>query len=213
LQAVRPNDVLRAKGKLIIGYVGVIGVQDGVDCMIRMLGHLRHDLKREDFHAVIVGTGTALASIKQLAQELNVDDAVTFTGHLSGDDLLRTIAAFDICITPDPSNPYNDSCTTIKTMEYMAMSKPTVAFDLPENRLSAGDSGVYATDNDEMQLATLTNELMDNNLRRDQMGAIGRELVETRFAWRHQRENLVALYASLLHPAAMNARHETIAAK
>lgn len=211
LRDVVPNDFIRSKASFILGYVGVIGVQDGVDCLVRMLKHLRSDLGQDDFHAVVVGTGPALATIQRLASDLGVSDLLTFTGYLDGDDLLRTIAAFDICVTPDPSNPYNDSCTTIKTMEYMAMSKPTVAFDLPENRLSAGDAGVYASGNDEMQLAELTRDLMGDAQRRAQMGSIGRERIETTFAWNHQRENLVSLYSTLLRPAQRTKPEETVA--
>ena len=198
LEELTANPKYRSMRKSIIGYVGVIGIQDGVDYMIRMLSHLRYELHRTDFHAVIVGTGTALASLQDLAKELKIDEFVTFTGYLTGDDLLQTIASFDIAVTPDPSNPYNDSCTTIKTMEYMAMSKPTVAFDLPENRHSAGDSAVYASANEVIELANLTRDLMDDEDRRKRMGQIGRKLVEEKFAWDHQSEHLVSLYDSLL---------------
>ena len=197
LGEIVPNQKFALMEKTILGYVGVIGVQDGVDYMIRMIKHLRYDLGREDFHAVIVGDGSALVDLQELAAELKVADAITFTGYVAGDELLQTIASFDIAVTPDPSNPYNDSCTTIKTMEYMAMSKPTVAFDLPENRHSARESAVYATCNDESELARLTQELIDNPERRIEMGRIGRKLIQEEFAWEYQRQNLIDLYDSL----------------
>ncbi len=122
----------------VIGYVGVIGVQDGVDYMVRALHKLHTELGRQDFVAVIVGYGPAVVQLKKLVHELGLDDKVHFTGRVEFREVPQYIAAFDICLTPDPSNSYNDSCTTIKTMEYMALGKPTVCFQTHENRVDSG---------------------------------------------------------------------------
>jgi glycosyltransferase involved in cell wall biosynthesis len=126
LEDVEPLSTLRNTGKLILGYVGVIGIQDGVDYFIRTLHELKVRHARNDFLAVIVGNGPAMGELKRLAEELHVLDVIHFTGMIPFPTVPSHIAAFDICFTPDPSNAYNDSCTTIKTMEYMALRKPTV---------------------------------------------------------------------------------------
>ena len=61
--------------------------------------------------------------------------------------MLRYLTITDVCLSPDPSNELNDRSTMIKTMEYMAMGKPVVAFDLPETRYSAQHAALYATPN------------------------------------------------------------------
>ena len=61
-----------------------------------------------------------------------------------------------------------------KIVEYMAMSRPLVSFDLVEARVSAGDAAVYATPNDEREFARLIAELLDDPERRARMGALGR---------------------------------------
>ena len=147
LEPTRPLESLRTSSKTIIGYMGWINVQDRVDMLIRAIDHLKNQLGRTDFRAVIVGSGSAVKELKRLVAELRLEEVVEFTGHRVGDDLLRHVASFDICVTPDPSNPYNDTCSMVKTMEYMAMAKPIVAFDLPENRWSAGEAGFYAGGN------------------------------------------------------------------
>jgi glycosyltransferase involved in cell wall biosynthesis len=198
---------LRNRGKVIVGYVGMIGVQDGLDCLIRTLAELRYNLGRKDFLAVVVGSGPALEQIQNLSRELKLDDYVLFAGYVTGDDLLRHIASFDICVTPDPSNPYNDSCTTIKTMEYMAMGKPTVAFDLPENRHTAGDAALYADGNDETELANKIRELMDDPERRARIGRLARERVQRYFMWEMQAPQLLDLYQGLFSGDAPRLRH------
>jgi glycosyltransferase involved in cell wall biosynthesis len=198
LEPHQPIARLRHGDRLLVGYVGIIGVQDGVDYLLRALDCLRKDFKRRDFLAVIVGSGPALDDLKRLAVDLNLQEVVEFAGYRSGDDLLRHLASFDICVTPDPSNPYNDSCTTIKTMEYMAMGKPVVAFDLPENRVSAGDAALYASRNNERELAQLIARLMDQPEERALLGERGRQRVIKHWRWEIQQDNLMEVYDGLL---------------
>jgi glycosyltransferase involved in cell wall biosynthesis len=196
-KSVEPLPRLR-DGRFVIGYVGVIGIQDGVDCLIRALDILRREFDREDFRAVIVGGGPAVDDLKRLIADLDLQQHVEFTGFVMGDELLRNIASFNVAATPDPSNSYNDSCTTIKTMEYMAMAKPVVAFDLPENRVSAGDAALYATDNCERQFASLIDRLMDDPFEREVLGRRGRQRILDHFTWEKQSNRLIELYDGLL---------------
>ena len=114
LDDIAPLDDIASDDTLVLGYVGVVGIQDGVDYMVRAIHQLRTIHHREDFVVVIVGGGPALHSLKQIAVDLGVNDLIQFTGMIPFPNVPRHIAAFDICLTPDPSNPYNDSCTTIK---------------------------------------------------------------------------------------------------
>ena len=80
------------------------------------------------------------------------------------------LSAADICIDPDPSNPFNDRCTMVKMMEYMALGKPIVAFDLPVHRIAAQAAAVYAHPNDEFDFTQRILALMDDPERREKMG-------------------------------------------
>jgi glycosyltransferase involved in cell wall biosynthesis len=192
---VAPDPVLRAKASTILGYVGIMGPQDGVDYLLRSVRHLIYDLGREDVYCVLMGKGDSIPDLQYLAEQLGIADRVWFTGWISSkDELYRLLSTVDICIDPDPSNPYNDLCTMIKMMEYMDVQKPIVAFDLPEHRFSAGDAAVYAQANDEMDMARKIAELIDDPDRRQHMGEIGRERVDSDLSWEHQETNLLAAY-------------------
>jgi len=219
---VEPDPVLRRKARTIIGFVGVMGFQDGVDCFLRALRHLVFDLGRTDFYAVIIGTGDAWAGLKTMATELALDKYVWFTGRVSDEDLLRYLSAADICVDPDPSNPFNDRSTMIKVMEYMALAKPIVAFDLPEHRFTAQQAALYVKPNDELAFARALAELMDEPLRRQLMGAFGEHRIRTALAWRFSVPKLLDAYKQVLPlervlpttvvPAIDNTRHHTHAA-
>lgn len=197
LRLVQPDPDVRQKGETIIGYVGVMGYQDGVDYLLRALHRLVYDLGRTDFFGVIIGTGDAWPDLKELATQLDLDEYVWFTGRISDADLNRYLSTADICVDPDPSNPFTDRSTMIKMMEYMALAKPIVAFDLPEHRVTAQDAAIYARPNDELDFARQIAFLMDDPERRQRMGQIGRERIETGLAWSYQERHLLEAYETL----------------
>jgi glycosyltransferase involved in cell wall biosynthesis len=181
----------------ILCYVGDMGFHDGLDYLMRSLHHLAYYLNRTDFHCVLVGGGDAWSQTRALSQQLDLEDLVQFTGRVSHHDVGRFISAADICLAPEPSNAYNDRCTVIKIMEYMALAKPTVAFDLPEHRVTAQDAALYAHPNDESDLARLVALLMDAPERRQRMGQAGRARIESQLSWSHQEGRLLQVYQAL----------------
>ena len=158
------------RGAVIIGYIGVMGHQDGLDYLLRSLHQLVTIQGRSDFFCIIIGKGSALAALKAYARQLGLDQCVWFTGFIPETDVIRYLSTVDICVDPDPSNSFNDRCTMIKMMEYMALSKPIVAFDLPEHRVTAGQAALYARPNDEMDFARQIETLMDDPELRKKMG-------------------------------------------
>jgi glycosyltransferase involved in cell wall biosynthesis len=198
LRAVEPDRELRARAKTIIGYAGVMGFQDGVDYLLRALRHLRDDLGRSDFFCVIIGKGDARAGLQVLARQLGLDRQVWFTGWVPDAEYRRYLSSADICVDPDPSNPFTDRSTMLKMAEYMALGKPIVAFDLPEHRVTAQEAALYARPNDELAFARAIAELIDDPERRLAMGQLGRRRVETELAWRYSVPSLLRAYRAVL---------------
>jgi glycosyltransferase involved in cell wall biosynthesis len=192
-----PSERLRSMGKKILIYIGSLNPQDGVDYLLRALSHLVHDLRREDFYCVIMGTGDSLDDLRNLASTMRLDKFVEFTGWISDEELQANLAAADICMDPDPSSPLNDVSTWIKIMEYMAYAKPIVSFDLKETRYSAGEAALYVEPNDEYKFALATAKLMDDAVLRQGMGTYGRERVEREMQWSVVGRNLTRAYESL----------------
>ena len=81
-----------------------------------------------------------------------------------------------------------------KILEYMALQKPIVQFDLLEGRRSAGGAAAYARDNDCEDLARAILKLLDDPARHARMGAEGRKRVEEKLEWRHQVPSLLSAY-------------------
>ena len=131
LRPVEPDPEIRQRATCILGYVGVIGVQDGVDYFIRALDRLINELGYSNVLAIIIGKGDAVEDLQRLSRALKLDSHIWFTGRVSDEDLIRYLSTADVCVDPDPSNSFNDQSTMIKMTEYMALGRPIVAFDLP----------------------------------------------------------------------------------
>jgi glycosyltransferase involved in cell wall biosynthesis len=198
IRRVPPNPALKKGRKYLVGYVGVMGKQEGIDLLLQAVQLIVHHLKRTDVHFGLVGGGTELPAMRELAKRLQVDDYVTFTGRAPDAELLEMLNTADICVNPDRANDMNDRSTMNKIMEYMALGKPVVQFDLTEGRVSAGDASWYARPNDVADLAQKMVALLGDENMRIHMGAIGRQRVERVLSWQHEAPRLLAAYDHLL---------------
>lgn len=189
---------IRNGRKIVIGYVGIIGDQDGVDNMVRMTSELLKTFSIDDFTCAIVGDGPALSSVKSLAIELGVSEHVTFTGYLSGKQLIEVISEFDIGVIPDPINPYNDKISMNKVFEYSAMGLPIVAFNLSETKRLLKDAALIATSGDARGLAEQVARLIRDQDLRHHLGQKAKDLADREFVWETEAKRYVAAMTALL---------------
>ena len=192
-----PDPLLKQGRRYLVGYVGVMGTQEGIDYLLRAVRIMVSELNRTDVHFGLVGGGTELEAMKQYAEELGIGEYVTFTGRVPDEPMLTMLSTADVCVNPDVANVMNDKSTMNKIMEYMALGKPVVQFDLTEGRRSALEASVYAKRNDEKDLALRILELLDDEERRRRMGEYGRRRVENDLQWEHEAPKLLAAYETL----------------
>lgn len=197
LKIIDPVPALKQGRQYLVGYVGVMGKQEGIDYLLRAVRHIVFDKQRTDVHFGLVGGGTELEELKRYAVELGVGDYVTFTDRVPDQELLEMLNTADICVNPDVANEMNDKSTMNKIMEYMALAKPIVQFDLTEGRFSAGEASLYANKNDEIDLADKIVELLDDPDKRKQMGEFGRNRVINELEWEYEVPKLLAAYEAL----------------
>jgi len=197
LRILPPVDSLKMGRRYLVGYVGVMGAQEGIEYLLRAAKHIVIDMGRKDVHFGLVGGGTSLEEMKSYANELEIEDYVTFTGRVPDQEMLEMLNTADVCVNPDVANEMNDKSTMNKIMEYMALGKPIVQFDLTEGRFSAEDASLYAIKNDVQDMARKIVELLDNEERRDEMGQYGRRRVEEVLSWDHEAPKLLRAYEAL----------------
>jgi glycosyltransferase involved in cell wall biosynthesis len=194
---VEPDSTVRQLGRIVVGYLGIMNRQDDLDVFLAMARSVRADHGRDDIGFVMVGDGDDFSRLTQLRDRLGLSTVVRMTGRVPWDQVLSTLTACDICVQPDLPTVLNSKLTMNKLMEYMAFGKPIVAFDMPETRMSGGESGVYVTQFDGAGLAEAVVELADNPSRREQLGRAGRRRIEEELGWEHQSRHLLAVYERL----------------
>jgi len=177
----------------MVGYLGVMGDQEGIDLLLEAAAEIIFTHKR-NVQFVLVGGGPALADLQKQAETLGLQDHVTFTGRAPDDVLFDVLSNADICVNPDRVNPMNDQSTMNKILEYMAFSKPIVQFEVREGRFSAQEASLYAAANDTGDMAAKIMTLLDDPEMRARMGDYGRNRVESELSWDHQVDTLVAAY-------------------
>ncbi|MEH2158707.1 glycosyltransferase family 4 protein [Nostoc sp.] len=189
-----PNPNYRRGRNYLIGYMGVMGEPEGIDYLLRMVYYIVQKKNRSDIHFMLIGSGPAAEKLKALSKELGVTEFVEFTGFKQGEELLERLSSCDVCVEPSPTSAYNENCTMNKILEYMAMGKAIVQFDLREGRRSAQEASLYAKPNDEVEFAEKILELLDFPERREKIGAEGRRRMEEILEWQYQAPKLLEAY-------------------
>ena len=193
-KAVPPKAALKHGKAYLVGYVGTMSVQEGLDILLDVAVHIRK-MGRTDVHFTCVGGGPGLTALRQMVQEKDLGDMVNFTGRVSDQELLEILSTADVCVNPDKPCEMNDISTMIKVMEYMALGKPIVQFDLKEGKFSAQDASLYADARDPVaDFAAKIVWLLENPDARHRMAECGLKRVTQELAWEYSVPNLLAAY-------------------
>lgn len=193
-----PNKDIKRNKKYMVGYLGVIGKQEGIDYLLEAAKYIREKKGRNDIFFGIVGGGTYLEEAKERCIQLGINDIVEFTDRVSDEKMLEYINTADVCVNPDEFNEMNDKSTMNKILEYMALGKPIVQFNNKEGRVSAGESSLYADNNNAVDFAEKILYLLDNKEIRLKMGKIGRDRIEKELNWNITKVNLLKAYKTCL---------------
>jgi glycosyltransferase involved in cell wall biosynthesis len=188
-----PPDKQFLKGKkYLIGYVGVIGEQEGIDLLLESAKHIISI--RQDIQFAIVGDGPCFLEMKKLSTEMGINEYIDFYGRVPDDLLIAILNTADICVNPDKPTEMNNLSTMNKIMEYMALRKPVVQYDLKEGRFSAQEASLYAECGDTIDFSNKIIQLIDDPELRTKMGAFAYNRVLNELSWDYEKEKLIKFY-------------------
>lgn len=140
---------------LLVGSVSAMVGYEGFDTLIRSLPQL------PEFTAILVGDGTELPALKQLAVDCRVSDRVIFPGRVPAVEAWKWYAALDVFVVPRKDTPVCRTVTPIKPLAALALGIPVVTSDLPALREVTGNLGVYAKADDPDALALAVKQALE----------------------------------------------------
>ncbi len=194
-----PNPNIRKKARTVVGFLGNMNQQDGVNYLIEAAHEIINIRKRSDISFVLIGGGSVQESLARIVTKMGLEKSVLFAGRMKPDgEMMAVLSACDICVQPHPYTPLNDISTMCKAMEYMALGKPVIAFDLKETRVSCGDVALYVSEYSAHALAEKVLELAEAPELRREMGEKGRQRIERSYSWLHSVPHLLYAYKQAL---------------
>lgn len=195
MRVMEPVESIKRGFKYMVGYLGVIGQQEGIEYLIEAARYIKE--RDNNIFWGIVGGGPHLETLKKQAHDMGLDNCVEFTGRVPDQQMLEYLNTADVCVNSDKYNSMNDKSTMNKILEYMALAKPIVQFDLTEGRYSAQEASLYAKNNDAVDMADKITELLNDPERRKRMGEYGRDRVVNELSWEHTSKALLDGYEKL----------------
>jgi glycosyltransferase involved in cell wall biosynthesis len=184
--------------RYLVGYVGIIGQQEGIENLLRASEYIVREKQRKDIKFAVVGSGPHLKNVVRKSRDMGLERYVHFFGYVPDRMLYEILETSDVCINPEYGNEFTEKSTMIKVMEYMTFGKPIVQFYTTESQVTAGESAVYIRNNDARQFADAILDLLDDPARRERMGRIGRKRIEELLNWDIQKQNLTTVYRRVI---------------
>lgn len=192
-----PETSYRKGKKYLVGYVGVMGEPEGIDILLQSISYIVNNLNNKDIHFILVGSGPILEEMKKLASRLAINDYLDFPGRVSDNELLSILSSCDVCVNPDRNTQFNNLSTMNKVLEYMALGKPLVQFNLLEGKRSAGNASLYAEPDNVEDFAEKILFLLNDKELAKQMGIEGLNRMTQKLSWSHQEKELLKAYKAI----------------
>jgi len=180
------------RNKTLIIFLGRIDPKKGLDLLATAFGKV-HELFPET-HLIVAGQDNIgfLPTAKGYFQAAGCNEAVTFTGMLSGDLKYSALAAARIYVAPSYSEGFSMS-----VLEGMASGLPcviTTGCNFPE-----ADQVSCIVDIDVQGITQALIGLLQNPLEAKKMGDRAREFVLENYTWDKVAEKMVSLYSQILN--------------
>lgn len=187
-----------------VGYVGVMNTQDGLPVLLRAWSLVREVPELQRARLELVGDGEARPELERMAAELGLGDSVRFHGYRRPSEFVPVLAECSVCVSPDPPSQFNDVSTMVKVVDYLAIGRPIVAFDLLETRRVAGDAVRIVTPATPEALAGALSGLLSDRATVSRMAdAASARADELNLDWSASAARLVDAYDALVAPATL----------
>jgi len=149
---------------------------------------------------MVGGDDEDVVALKAVAEDLGVASSVVFTGLVEMQEAWSYVLASDICLSPFRPSPILDSTSPTKVVEYLALAKPVVVNDHPDQSQVIGESGAgVVTEYSPKAFAQGILELFQQPEQWAKMGQDGKAYVQNTRNYDVIAQSVGNVYQTLLH--------------
>ncbi len=183
-QAINDNKI--DTHKFVLLHHGTYSPTRGIENLIRSIAEL-DDFTKKYIKLLLVGIPqNKKTEIVSLCEELNITEKIDIISPVDNEKIPQYIQSCDVGVIPlPPNNQWWRVSVPLKTLEYLAMSKPIIATSIPFHKrlFENGLCGILIDDNEPKTIANAIIYLYKNIEKLYEMGKTGREIVEKYYTW------------------------------
>ena len=183
-----------------IGYLGTLASERRIDFLVRVLA-LVHE-SNPNVRLLLIGSGDRPGDEENIlneARRLGIESKLDMTGQLPQKEALARISRSQICLSPFYPTPILNSTSPTKLVEYMALGKPVVVNDHPEQRLVIEESAAgICVPYDESAFSGAIIKLLESPEQCAEMGKRGFEYVVNVRSYTQIAKRLDSKYREIL---------------
>ena len=177
--------------KRVVLFVGQIIQRKGISYLLKSIPQILRKSK-EETSFVFVGKGDALKDSLCLAQELEIEGNVIFTGAVSARDLVAFYQISDLFVLPSLSEGLPTSI-----LEAMYFGIPVVSTDIPGVRDHFSEFALLVSPRDEDALADAVHTLLTDRDLAKSLSRKGKALVASQYTWDRVTREYEMIYSNL----------------
>jgi PEP-CTERM/exosortase A-associated glycosyltransferase len=189
---------LNLQGKTVLGFLGSFYKYEGLHILLDAFARLQP--QHPELRLLLVGGGLQEAALKAQAKNLNISDAVIFTGRVDHSTISRYYSLADMFIYPRQAIRLTEMVTPLKPLEAMAQQGLVVASDIGGHRelIRHNETGILFEPDNPAQLAGVLNELLNNRDDWPRIKKNGRNFVVEERTWQHTVSAILPVYQQVL---------------
>jgi glycosyltransferase involved in cell wall biosynthesis len=186
-----------------IVYLGTLAAVRRMETIIQAMPALLREVPSA--HLYMIGDGnypSERAFLEAEAKRLGVGEQVTFTGFLPLEEAWKIVLTAQVCLSPIYPTPTLKVGSPTKLVEYLALGKPVVANDHPEqSRIIAETRAGICVPWSSDAFASAIAEVLRHPDKFATMAASGRDWVRVNRTYGRIADSVYQIYQELLHRA------------
>jgi len=200
LLSAKLRDEFKLSKNFIIMYHGSLGSFRGLTQTIEAIAIIKS--KHPDIVFFILGQASKeyKEELKKLIEEKSLADNVFIHEAVSHELVPKFLAMCDIGIVPLAVFSFPFTSCPLKLIEYLAMAKPVISTDIPFSRevIELCNCGILIPSYEPEQIVAGIEYMYERRSSLEQMGRLGRAIVEKNYSWEEKSIDFESFVGELL---------------